>query len=417
MTAATEPPPRIATLDIVRGVAVMGILAMNIVAFAMIPAAYVNPNAWGTESGWDLASWAFSFIFVDGKMRGLFSFLFGASLLLVIRKAEAKGESPASIHFRRMLWLLLFGWLHFLFIWYGDILTGYASIGLLAWFFRDMTPRRLIVWGIVFVLLELAMMGSFAALTHSLAATLAASPGNAEAAAQLAEMGRGLAVPSAAETAREMGTFLGPWTGVVRNQFGEHLGDPLFMLFVFGWETLGYMLLGMAGLKSAFLTGAWDDALYRRIAVIGFAVALPFYAVLAWLLVEDGFTVPGIFTYAFAGTVLIRPVAVVAIAALVILLTRGGGRLTQRIAAAGRAAFTNYLGTSILMTALFYGWGAGLFGRFSRIELWLVVFAMWALMLAWSKPWLERFQYGPFEWLWRTLARWHWQPLRKPAPA
>jgi uncharacterized protein len=106
---------------------------------------------------------------------------------------------------------------------------------------------------------------------------------------------------------------------------------------------------------------------------------------------------------------------VAAIAALIILATRRGGGLTRRIAAAGRAAFTNYLGTSILMTGLFYGWGAGLFGRFSRIELWLVVIAMWALMLLWSKPWLDRFHYGPFEWLWRTLARWGWQPMRKPA--
>ena len=128
-------------------------------------------------------------MFIDGKMRGLFSFLFGASLLLVIQKAEAKGESPASVHFRRMLWLLLFGWLHFLFIWYGDILTGYASIGLLAWFFRDLAPRRLVVWGIVFVLLEFALMSGFAAMTHQLAATLAATPGDVSAAAQYKEMG------------------------------------------------------------------------------------------------------------------------------------------------------------------------------------------------------------------------------------
>ncbi|HEU0135231.1 MAG TPA: DUF418 domain-containing protein [Allosphingosinicella sp.] len=417
MTAATEPPPRIATLDIVRGVAVMGILAMNIVAFGMVPAAYVNPNAWGTESGWDLASWAFSFVFIDGKMRGLFSFLFGASLLLVIQKAEAKGESPASVHFRRMLWLLLFGWLHFLFIWYGDILTGYASIGLVAWFFRDMVPRRLILWGVVFVLLEFALMSAFAARTHELAATLAEAPGNARAAAELAEMSEGIATPSAAKLGEQMRLFLGPWSGIVQSQLTEHWSEPLFMLFVFGWETLGYMLLGMAALKNGFLTGEWEDGRYRKVALTGLAIAVPAYALLAWLLARDGFTVPGIFTFSFAGTVLIRPVAVAAIAALIILLTRRGGALTQRIAAAGRAAFTNYLGTSILMTALFYGWGVGLFGRFTRIELWLVVFAMWALMLAWSKPWLERHRYGPFEWLWRSLARWQWQEMRKPAQA
>ena len=107
---------------------------------------------------------------------------------------------------------------------------------------------------------------------------------------------------------------------------------------------------------------------------------------------------------------------VVAIAALIILLTRRGGALVERIAAAGRAAFTNYLGTSILMTALFYGWGLGLYGTLSRIELWMPVVAMWALMLLWSKPWLDRFRYGPFEWLWRSLARGRLEPMRK-APA
>jgi uncharacterized protein len=85
----------------------------------------------------------------------------------------------------------------------------------------------------------------------------------------------------------------------------------------------------------------------------------------------------------------------------------------ERIAAAGRAAFTNYLGTSILMTGLFYGWGMGWFGALSRIELWPVVFAMWGVMLLWSKPWLDRFQYGPFEWVWRSLSRWSLQPMRR----
>src|SRR5688572_9151875 len=163
MTAATEPPPRIATLDIVRGVAVMGILAMNIVGFGMPPEAYLNPLAYGVDSDADLASWAFSFVLIDGKMRGLFSFLFGASLLLVIEKAEAKGESPARVHFARMLWLLLFGYLHFYFIWYGDILTGYATIGLLVWFFRRKEPRQLIFWGIIFVAIELLLFVGMAA--------------------------------------------------------------------------------------------------------------------------------------------------------------------------------------------------------------------------------------------------------------
>ncbi|HWH23216.1 MAG TPA: DUF418 domain-containing protein, partial [Allosphingosinicella sp.] len=149
MTTAMEAGPRIASLDIIRGVAVMGILAMNIVAFAMPFAAYLNPRAFGMEGTADYLSWLFSFIFIDGKMRGLFSFLFGASMLLGIERAGAKGEDPRKVHFRRMIWLLVFGLIHLYLIWFGDILTGYALVGMIAWFFRKLPPGRLIAWGVI----------------------------------------------------------------------------------------------------------------------------------------------------------------------------------------------------------------------------------------------------------------------------
>jgi uncharacterized protein len=177
------------------------------------------------------------------------------------------------------------------------------------------------------------------------------------------------------------------------------------------------MLLGMAALKSAFLTGDWADRDYRRVVLIGFGIGIPAYALIAWAYARSGFALPMTFAYVMAATVPFRPLMILATASLIILLTRDGGAWTARIAAAGRAAFTNYLGTSILLTTLFYGYGFGLFGMFGRAELWLVVITMWALMLAWSKPWLDRYHYGPFEWLWRTLARWEVQPLRKALPA
>ena len=100
-------------------------------------------------------------------------------------------------------------------------------------------------------------------------------------------------------------------------------------------------------------------------------------------------------------------------AAAIILLTRAVGPLAQRIAAAGRCAFTNYLGTSLIATGVFYGWGLGLYGSLSRWQAWLLVPVVWSIMLLWSKPWLEHFQYGPFEWAWRSLARGKPQPFRK----
>ena len=100
----------------------------------------------------------------DGKMRGLFSFLFGASTLLVIERAEASGQSPAKIHYMRMLWLLVFGLLHFYFIWFGDILSLYAMCGLILFFFRKFSVKGLLIWGTIFVLVQTLMMIGLSAL-------------------------------------------------------------------------------------------------------------------------------------------------------------------------------------------------------------------------------------------------------------
>lgn len=411
---ATTSPRRIYTLDIVRGVAVMGILAMNIVAFSMPFQAYQNPLAYGVESAVDLASWAFSFIFVDGKMRGLFSFLFGASMLLVIQLADAKGESARSVTFHRQLWLLLFGYLHFTLIWFGDILVGYALIGMLAWHFRNLPSRKLLVWGVGLLMVQFAAFFGMALHADSLQQAVSGPNPSAAALEAWSRMGGKLAIPGAVALHDDLALHLGPWSALAWHQISEELVSPLIFTAAFGWETLAYMLFGMAALKSGFLTGEWSDQRYRKTVLAGVAVAVPAYAILAALIFADNFDVVSIFYYGFAATVPFRPPLILAYAALIILLTRRGGWLVDRIAAAGRTAFTNYLGTSILMTALFYGWGFGWYGSLSRAELWLVVLPMWALMLAWSKPWLDRFAYGPFEWLWRSLARWKAQPMRKP---
>jgi len=424
LAADSAPRPaagRIASLDIVRGVAVMGILAMNVIAFAMPFNAYMNPLAFGLESDADLASWIASFIFIDGKMRGLFSFLFGASTLLVIERARASGESPARVHYARMVWLLVFGLLHFYFIWFGDILAGYALIGLILYLFRNLSTRALIVWGVALVALQTLLFAGIAISTFYLSQAVAMPNPDPALVEQWRGMQESFGPLTGQPLADKLALFHGPWTGLVHDRLIERGLEPFGGVFFFGAETLAYMLFGMAALKTGFLTGAWNPARYRKWALTGFAVGIPAYTLFAVLLVRDGFTIPMQFALWMAAAVPFRPVMVVAIAAMIVLLTRKGGPLVERIAAAGRAAFTNYLGTSILMTGLFYGYGLGLYGTMSRIELWIPVVAMWALMLLWSKPWLARFRYGPFEWLWRSLARGRLEPMRRnesaPAPA
>lgn len=412
-TPATAPPVRIATLDIVRGVAVMGIFAVNVIAFAMPFQAYFNPTAYGMHSPADLGLWFTTFVLVDGKMRGLFSLLFGASMLLVIQRAEAAGRSPAAIHYSRMAWLLVLGCVHYYLIWFGDILTLYALTGMIAFFFRNRPVRQLVIWGLVFLGIDLAIM-SVASWQFFLAEAAARAPHPAAATlATWREMSGAFGVPDAAGLARSLALYRGPWTGIVHTQLTQGLLDPLFQLKFGVAETLGYMLLGMAGLKSGFLKGAWPDSRYRRIAAWTLGVSIPVYAFYAWVNWRSGFDVSIYFTIFFVATNPFRLAMMAGYASLIILLSRRGGWLVQRIAAAGRAAFTNYLGTSLLACAIFYGWGLGLFGSLGRLDAWLFVPAFWTVMLLWSKPWLDRFTYGPFEWLWRSLARFRLQPMRK----
>lgn len=413
----TAPIARLQSLDTVRGVAVMGILLLNIVAFSMPMAAYFNPRAYGGAEGIDLAVYLTNFVLFDGKMRGLFSFLFGASILMVIQRAEAKGESPARVHYMRMIWLLAFGLAHMWLVWFGDILGHYALIGMLAYFLRNVRPSRLIVIGILFVLIQTMIFSFLPVMIHTLQNVPPDAEGAKKAAEGLAEFNRGFGIPTDAQLAKQLAIYRGDYAGIFADRFRENASGPLMTTIFFGFETLGYMLFGMAALKTGLLRGEWTRARYRKWLLISFGIGIPAYAAIAAYLINSDF---GLFAMVLGGMTLtapLRPFMIVGWACLIILLARPGGTLTTRIAATGRMAFTNYLTTSLICTTLFYGYGFGWFGYLGRAELYLVVFAVWALMLLWSKPWLDRFRYGPLEWLWRSLSRMKFQPIRGAAAA
>jgi uncharacterized protein len=415
MGAVTESD-RILTLDVLRGVAVMGIFSVNVIAFAMPEAAYFNPAAYGGTRGASLAVWAANFILVDGKMRGLFSLLFGASTLLVIQRAGAAGLDARRVHFRRMAWLLVFGLAHFYLLWYGDILTLYAVIGFVLWPFRGRPVRTLLLWagGLLFV--DLAAMGFFGWAFIQAEAAASAPHAAAAAVAIWHGMAGDFLPPAADALARDLALYRGGWPGIVAHRAAHAWSDPLMQLIFGAAETLGYMLLGMAGLKSGFLTGAWGAHRYRRIALIGLAIGIPAYALIAWNSWRVGFRTSVVFADFFAVATPFRLAMMAAYASLIILFAGRAGGLRDRVAAAGRAAFTNYLGASLFASLLFDGYGFGLYGHLARWEAWLVAPCFWAAMLIWSKPWLDRYRYGPFEWLWRSLARGSPQPMRRPVP-
>ena len=400
------------TLDALRGFAVMGILAMNIVAFALPEWAYVAPGTYGGDSAPDKASWLFSFILIDGKMRGLFSLLFGASMALIIERAEAKGENPAKVHYSRMIWLLLFGLAHYLFIWWGDILFLYAAIGCIAYRFRNWEAKRLIKWALIIYglgfLLYALQFGGLQFLQF-----MATQPGaDASVVAQYKEV---IASPDfSLDASAEIAAYSGSYADIVARRWDDALNLLILIAQSFA-ETLPLMMLGMAMKKNGFLTGEWDRSDYVRWARKMLIPGLLISTGLGLWVAASGFDLITTLGNFLAWSLIPRLLITIGYAALLIMAIQSfaGSALIGRVTAAGRAAFTNYLGTSILMSTIFYGYGLGLYNQVGRASLWFFVLGAWALMLLWSKPWLERFHYGPFEWLWRSLARGKFQPLRK----
>jgi len=402
---------RIATLDIIRGIAVMGILSVNIVDFALPSAAYLSPAALGWPDPASLWVWAVNMLVIDGKMRALFSMLFGASMLLVIDRAEASGRSGWSVHSRRMAVLFGFGLAHALLLWHGDILNHYALIGLIAFRFRTASTRKLIGWAIALSLLSMVVFGALALgmmhmdqVAHSAGATAADISMWNDNASQF--------YPSAAEISQTLARMRGNWSGIVAHEAGN-LPQLVAMNIIFLPETLGLMLIGMAAFRTGLFTGEWADARLRRFALWTIPLGLAAHGLLIWADLSSSFYFGTVFGGFMAAMAPFRIAQALGYAAVIILLTRGLGAMAQRVAAVGRAAFTNYLGSSIVCTFIFYGWGLGFYGHLSRAEAWLVAPVVWLAMLLWSKPWLDRFNYGPFEWLWRSLARLQLQPMRK----
>src|SRR5688572_1105724 len=155
---ATTSADRILSLDVIRGIAVMGIFSVNVVGMAMLEYAYFYPPAFGFEAIGDRIMWAGNFLVVDGRFRSLFSILFGASMVLVIERAVTAGRKGWQVHYPRMVVLLLFGLAHYYFFWWGDILANYALVGMIAFAFWRLTSGWLLLAATVSLVLMYAPM-------------------------------------------------------------------------------------------------------------------------------------------------------------------------------------------------------------------------------------------------------------------
>ncbi|MCJ2184542.1 DUF418 domain-containing protein [Novosphingobium sp. 1949] len=407
-TAATVK--RLPALDLIRGVAVLGILAINIAGFAGPLAGTISPalTASGTpySSAWDNAAFAFSLVLFEGKMRALFSMLFGAGLVLFWESLEARGDNGDVLQLRRLSWLLLFGLLHYLLLWWGDILFVYALCGIAALMLRPLSDRRLIATALLLYYgWHLWGLFDLVPLVH------------AETAVRL---GR-----ASAEQAAHVHQWLeAARAGIVEDLAEAHYGyarllvtklsDRPFWLFhmtrhIFS-ETLPLILIGMVMVRRGFFDPTAHPRHLRAAAIACTAGGLGLS--LAFTLWAEPRGFPPIAMEAALSWGLAMPhlLGGYGYAALLVLVTPylAARPIGRRLRAAGRMAFSNYIATSLIMTTVFYGWGLGQFGRFGPALQGPFVLLGWGLMLGWSAPVLRHFRRGPLEWIWRCLVEKRW---------
>jgi len=394
--APVQETSRIKSLDVMRGFALLGILAVNAAYFAAPwQAAFsplMEPLAVNDQTMW---SWWVMHTFFEFKCITLFSMLFGASIYLV--GGERSDKARGKVLHRRLFWLAIFGLIHGLLIWYGDILFHYALVGFLVMLARSWKPGTLfIVGGIIYLI-------SFALQTMN-GPLMSMVPPN-QLGPILEQIESTFAV-SAADLERMQAAYQGGFiSGVQENvsAWWTMVGHGVVGLMP---RTISVMMIGMALFKVGFLSGRAPVWLYIVMVLIGAAsLALVGYqALINWNLEFETIHMLGAGVAANAGLSIFVSIGY---ASLFILLVKAGARLlTEPLAAVGRMAFTNYIMQSLIMTTIFWGGGRGLglWGEVDRLTLWAIVLAVWALQLIWSPLWLSRFQMGPLEWIWRRLS-------------
>ena len=403
---------RIASLDFIRGIAVMGILFANIVSFGQPFNAYMFPGSWIGETadpdGW---MWIAQFVLIDGKMRGLFTLLFGAGMYLFMERAWERGSSRW-VQMWRLFLLMCFGFIHFIFIWMGDILAMYGIVGFFAvacmrW--QAGTQMRVALAGYILgaVFLGGAMTMQFVIVETPFGDSEPLQPVRAEMVA-----GMETSMKDDAETARFKQE--GDYGAMVEKRLTKQLVLPLISASFMFLETLPLMLMGMALYRFGFFSGEFDRAKMLRWGWIGLIGGGAITLALGLVAQANGFSFFSTSAAFIGWSVLPRLAMVLGLAALLVEYSRGAaGWFYERVSAAGRVAFTNYLGTSIVMLFVFHGWALGLFGEINRPQLYAVTVLTCALMLLWSKPWLDRFRYGPLEWLWRCLTYRQLFPIKR----
>jgi len=417
---------RIEALDITRGIALLGILLMNITGFGLSWMAYEDPTVQGGSEGPNLFVWVMNFMLFEGTMRGMFSMLFGVGMVLLTTRMESRGAGlmTAEIYYRRLLWLLLFGVIHaYILLWPGEILYGYALFGMMLFPIRKWPVKWLIIAAAVLTLVGTALN------TYKYSGKM-----DKKAKYELAQNYSEADMPEDVKKGKEA------WEGIIAemkpsdekiqeekaSMHGNYIELLLFLApynrymqtefiyDVYTWDVLVMMLLGMALFRMRIITAEHSYRYYALMMIAGYAIgfSINYYELRTILdadFAADAFMTAGL-SYPYG-----RIAVTIGHIGLIMLFCKSGilGFLRHSLASVGRMALTNYIMHSVICAFVFYGIGFSLFGQLERYELYYVVFSIWLFQMIASPLWLKYYRFGPLEWLWRSLTYNKKQPLKR----
>jgi len=401
---------RIETLDVLRGLAIFGILVVNMQIFYQ-PLTSMMLGYQGYESGVSTISEFFIKFFFEGKFYVLFSFLFGYGFFLFMNKKMEGGGSILSLFRFRLMYLVLFGILHIVFLWPGDILLIYGLFGFMLILFRKRSDKALKIWAVCLAMLPLVLTGLFMVFI-SMAMKVPEAASQIEASFQ-----ESLAAThnlwERALAAYSSGSF-----GEVMNiRIAEYANITIGGLFFFYPVVLAMFLLGyLAGRKGLLQDIKKNLGFFRKSLWVGLIVGVPFGLVHLFTyvhanpMVMNSYSLGAMAGHTFGGFF----IGLFYLSAVVLLINSGKGKsFSKWFAPVGKMALTNYILQSLVCTLIFNGYGLGLFGKIEPLYGILLSVFIFALQVPFSRWWLGRYNFGPLEWLWRSLTYRKLQPFKK----
>lgn len=407
--APTLPENRIQSIDVIRGMAIFGILMVNMPIMNKPMVTLLSDVKLWTELPDQVAS-GFIRLFFESKFYVLFSMLFGYGFWLFMNKIMPEGRSVVPVYLRRVFFLFLFGIAHVVLLWPGDILIFYALFGFLLLLFRKTSDGGLLKWALGFIMVPVtlnAIMTFFVFLAgFSPEAKTAVEASFAENSNRLSEV-----------IYRALDVYPNGSFQELVNMHIEEYGILLPGIVFFYPNVLAMFLLGQYAARKGYLHHPENHLpFFRKLFNLGLLIGLPLNVIYLIVFSLGQLNQPSVYSFiasvsiGFGGPAL----SMAYVSGIVLLMSRGKlKRLTAMLSPVGRMALTNYLTHSIISSILFLSYGFALYGKVSTWQSILITLAIFLIQIPLSKWWLSRFRFGPFEWLWRSLTYLKWQPMKK----